>query len=229
MRDLTILFPCLNEEANIINCITSAKEFLKKNNLDGEILVVNNASTDNSKECALGENVRVIDEYKRGYGSTLISGINASNSKNIVMLDCDGTYNFEQVKEFLDRLDDGYDIIVGNRFTGKMEKKAMPFINKKIGNPLLSGYAKKKFNIEINDLHCGLRAFSKDKILKLNLKCLGMEFATEMIVKAKQNNYRMCEIPIKLSKSPNKRKSHLNPICDGYRHLKYIAKTKKCN
>lgn len=224
--DLTILMPCLNEEANISISITKAKRFLNDHNINGEILIVDNGSNDSSKEIARSLNVRVVEEGKQGYGMALMKGIKEANSKYIIMGDSDGTYDFYEIKEFYDRLNEGYDLVVGNRFINKMENGAMSFINKYIGNPILSFIGNKLFPCNINDFHCGLRGFNKEKILKLKLCSSGMEFASEMIIKAVKNKYKMIEVPITLYKSPNARNNHLRPFKDGIRHLKVIFKNK---
>lgn len=207
-------------------CIKKAQKFLKDNNIDGEVLIVDNGSIDSSKEIARVLNARVIEEEKKGYGAALIKGIKEAKGKYVIMGDSDGSYDFYEIGEIYNKLIEGYDLVVGNRFIRKMEKGAMPFINKYIGNPILSFIGRKLFPCKAKDFHCGLRGFNKDKILKLNLNTLGMEFASEMIIKAVKENYKIEEVPIKLYKSPNSRKNHLRPFRDGMRHLKIIFKSK---
>ena len=218
--------PCLNEEANIKISIEKAKSFLKENNIKGEILVADNGSVDTSKEIALSLKAKVVEEKEKGYGKALLKGIKEAKGKYIIMGDSDASYDFYNIKEFYSKLKDGYDLVVGNRFIYKMEKGAMPVLNKYIGNPFLSFIGRKLFPCQIKDFHCGLRGFNKEKILNLNLKSTGMEFASEMIIKAVKKNYKIEEVPIKLYKSPNKRKNHLKPFRDGIRHLKIILKNK---
>ena len=143
------------------------------------------------------------------------------------MGDSDASYDFYNIKIFYDKLKEGYDLVIGNRFIYKMEKGAMPLLNKYIGNPILSFIGRKLYPCNIKDFHCGLRGFNKEAILKLNLTSEGMEFASEMIIKATLQNYKLTEVPIKFYKSPNQRKKHLRPFKDGIRHLKILFKNKK--
>lgn len=224
---LTILMPCLNEEKTLRKCLVEATNFLKDNNINGEVLVADNGSTDNSiniiKEC----NVRYINVKDKGYGNALKAGFKESKGKYIIMGDSDNSYDFYNLMPFIDKLDQGYDLVMGNRFKGGIEKGAMPFINRYIGNPILSFLAKVCFPCNINDFHCGLRGFPKDKILKLNLESPGMELASEIIIKSVINNYQTIEIPTVLRNNGVERKPHLRPFRDGMRHLKLIIKLKK--
>ena len=224
--DLTILMPCLNEALNLQTCINKAQKFLKDYNIKGEILIVDNGSTDHSKDIMLKNKVTVVTETEKGYGSALLTGINKAKGKYIIMGDSDASYDFYDIKPFYDELKKGAELVVGNRFAYKIEKKALPWLNRYIGNPFLSYIARKLFPCPVHDFHCGLRGFSKDKIMKLDLKTSGMEFASEMIIKAVKQNYKIIEIPIKFYKSPNPRKNHLRPFRDGMRHLILIIKLK---
>lgn len=220
---LTILMPCLNEQETIGICIEKAQKYLEKNKISGEILIVDNGSTDNSVKIANNLGARVVKEENRGYGNVLINGNNSAKGQYIVMGDSDDSYNFEELDDFIKELENGYDIVIGNRFKGKIEKGAMSFSHRYIGNPILSGLARILYKTKIGDFHCGLRAYKRDKILSLNLKSPGMEYASEMIVEAIKNNLKITEVPITLYKDGRNRKSHLRTIRDGMRHLIYLV------
>lgn len=220
---LTILMPCLNEQKSISYAIKASKIFLKKEKIHGEILIADNGSVDNSVKIAKSLGCRVIHIKERGYGAALIGGIKSAKSEYIIFADCDGSYDFSKIKIFYNHLKNNYDFIIGNRFSGGIEKGAMPFLHKYLGNPVLSFLGKVFFNIKINDFHCGLRAIKKSFFLKLGIHCKGMEFASELVVVASYNNANFIEVPIKLHK--DKRggdSSHLRTWRDGWRHLKLI-------
>ena len=219
--ELTILIPALNEETTIEIVIKKAQKWIQDNNVRGEVLISNNNSIDNTKQIAINNKVRVIDVEKRGYGNAIIEGIKQANGKYIIIGDADDSYNFLEIKEFIDNLDKGYDLVIGNRYY-HMEKGAMKFLHKYIGTPLLTYILNKKYNLKLHDINCGLRAFKKDKILSLNLNCEGMEFASEMIVKAKKSELNIKEIPINFYKDKRNKKSHLNTIRDGFKHMRVI-------
>ena len=224
---LTVLIPCLNEEETIEKCVKKSKNMLKKNNIEGEVLVIDNNSTDRSYKIAKKAGARVIKEKKKGYGNALISGINQAYGKYIIMGDADCSYDFDMCPLFLEKLEDNYDIVIGNRFKGGIEKGAMSFSHKYIGNPSLSFIGRVLYKTKIRDFHCGLRGFNKEKIIGLNLQSPGMEFASEMICKGTLNNLSFYEIPIKLYRDGRiKTRSHLNSIKDGLRHLKLMIKIK---
>lgn len=225
---LTILFPCLNEEKTIEKCILEAKKYLKDKKFTSEILVVDNGSTDDSKNICKRLNIRLIIEKEKGYGCALRRGINESRGKYTLMLDSDYTYSLENVDSFLNKIEQGYDLVVGNRFTGLMEKGAMPLLNKYIGNPILSFLGKILFPCNINDFHCGIRLYDTSKIKKLNLNSCGMEYASEMIAMAVKNNLKLAEVPTKLRCSPYYRIPHLRPIRDSIRHIKLLIRLKIC-
>ena len=219
--ELTILIPALNEETTIEIVIKKAQKWIQDNNVRGEVLISNNNSIDNTKQIAINNKVRVIDVEKRGYGNAIIEGIKQANGKYIIIGDADDSYNFLEINEFIDNLDKGYDLVIGNRYY-HMEKGAMKFLHKYIGTPLLTYILNKKYNLKLHDINCGLRAFKKDKILSLNLNCEGMEFASEMIVKAKKAELNIKEIPINFYKDKRNKKSHLNTIRDGFKHMRVI-------
>lgn len=220
--ELTILIPCLNEEKTIGTCIKKANKFLEENSIKGEVLVANNGSTDNSEKIAkeLGARVELIKE--KGYGSALINGSNLAKGKYIIMADADNSYNFSEIFPFYQKLKEGNDLVMGNRYGGKMEKGAMKFSHKYIGTPILSFIARTKFKVKVTDFNCGMRGYNKEKINNLKCECSGMEYASEMIIKAKKNNLKIIEVPIDFYKDGRGKSSHLNTIRDGIRHFKLI-------
>lgn len=219
--ELTILIPALNEEKTIEIVIKKAQKWLEKNDINGEILISNNNSIDKTKEVAIRNNARVIDVEKRGYGNALIEGIKQARGKYILMGDADDSYNFLEIKEFINQTKSGYDLVIGNRYHN-IEKGAMKWSHRYIGTPLLTYIVNKKYKLKLHDINCGLRAFDKEKILNLKLKCEGMEFASEMIIKAKQANLKIKEIPINFYRDKRNNKSHLNTIKDGFKHMQVI-------
>lgn len=225
--EVTILMPCLNEEETIGICIKKAQKYLQQNNIIGEVLIVDNGCTDDSIKIAEKLGTRVIEEKNKGYGKALIKGNLSAKGKYVIMGDCDDSYNFEELDDFISELKKGYDLVVGNRFKGKIEKDAMPFSHRYIGNPILSGIGKIIYKANIGDFHCGLRAYKKESILNLDLKASGMEYASEMIVQAIKSNLKITEVPITLYKDGRNKKSHLRTIRDGTRHLIYLIKNRK--
>lgn len=220
--ELSIVMPCLNEAETLAICITKAKSFLDSNHVHGEVIIADNGSTDGSIEIAKSHNARLVHVKQKGYGSALRSGINASEGTYVIMADADDSYDFSNLMPFLTALRNGHDLVMGNRFKGGIEKKAMPFLHKYLGNPVLSFIGRLFFKIKIGDFHCGLRGFSNEAYSKLDLRTTGMEFASEMIVKAKLNNLSITEVPTKLSKDGRTRAPHLNTWSDGWRHLRFL-------
>lgn len=220
--ELTILMPCLNEEKTLETCIKKAKTFLKNNNINGEILISDNGSTDNSVKIAKKLKARVVTVSEKGYGSALICGCENANGKYVIMGDSDDSYDFLHLELFMEKLREGYDLVMGNRFKGGIERGAMPFSHKYIGNPVLSFLGRILYKSKIGDFHCGLRGYNRKKILELNLECLGMEYASEMVVKAELNNYKIAEVPTTLKKDGRNCKPHLRTVHDGIRHLKFL-------
>ena len=224
MPELTILMSCLNEEENIAFCIEQAKEYLSSRNISGEILVVDNSSTDRSAEIAESLGARVIQEPQRGYGRALRTGLTASTGDVIIFGDCDSTYDFSDLDPFFLPLSiNQYDFITGNRFAGQMEKEAMMFSHK-LGVPFLSFCSRVKFGVKIHDWHCGIRGIRKDAVEKCEFKTTGMEFATEMIAEASQKGLKIGEVSVPLRKSRNERTEKLRTVRDGLRHLWFIVK-----
>lgn len=222
--ELSILIPALNEEETIGICIEKAKRFISKNKIEAEILIANNNSTDKTEEIAKNLGARVINVETKGYGAALIEGTKNAKGKYIIMGDADDSYNFLEISDFWQELKNGYDFVIGNRLKGKIEKGAMPVLHRYVGTPILSFLISKKFKTKIGDINCGLRGYNKEKLENLNCNCTGMEYASEMIIKAVKNNLKIKEIPINFYKDKRKRKPHLNTIRDGIRHLRIILK-----
>ena len=220
--ELTILIPALNEEETIGICIKKAKEFINKNKIKAEILIANNNSTDNTGKIAKDMGARVVNISEKGYGIALIEGTKKAFGKYVIMGDADDSYNFLELNDFIKLLREDNDIIIGNRFKGKIEKEAMPFLHRYIGTPFLSFLIRKKYNVKIGDVNCGLRAYNKEKLIKLKCNCTGMEYASEMIIKAAKENLKIIEIPINFYKDKRNKKTHLRTVKDGIRHLKVI-------
>jgi len=219
---ISILMPCLNEAETLATCIEKAKLFLQKNHILGEIIIADNGSEDGSQDIALKHGGRVIHVPERGYGSALIVGINACIGEYIIMGDADDSYDFKNLMPFIEKLEEGYELVMGNRFQGGIKKGAMPPLHKYLGNPILSGIGKLFFKSPISDFHCGLRGFRKDSILRLDLQTSGMEFASEMVVKATLNNLKITEVPTTLSPDGRSRSPHLKSWKDGWRNLRFL-------
>jgi glycosyltransferase involved in cell wall biosynthesis len=220
--DLTILMPCLNEAETLAICVRRAVAAIQASGVTGEVVVADNGSTDGSQEIARAEGARIVDVATRGYGAALIGGIEAARGKYVMMADADASYHFEHLPRFLPKLDEGYDLVMGNRFAGSIEHGAMPPLHKYIGNPILSAAGRIFFSIPVRDFHCGLRAFRRDAILALNLRTTGMEFASEMVVKSSLAGLRMTEVPTTLSPDGRSRPPHLRSWRDGWRHLRFL-------
>jgi glycosyltransferase involved in cell wall biosynthesis len=220
--ELTILMPCLNEAETLANCIQKAKQFLIKGNIQGEILIADNGSHDGSQKIAEENGARVVDVPIRGYGAALLHGIHHAKGDYIVMGDADDSYNFLNLSDFISHLRQGSELVMGSRFKGTIEQGAMPFLNKYLGNPILSLIGRIFFKSKISDFHCGLRGFKKESIRNLNLQSTGMEFASEMIVKATLQKLKITEVPTTLSPDGRSRKPHLRPWRDGWRHLRLL-------
>jgi glycosyltransferase involved in cell wall biosynthesis len=217
---ISVVIPCFNEEKAIGLCLDKVNSVFKKNNYNGEIIVVDNASTDNSAEIAKSKGAKVIHEPVKGYGSAYLAGLNAAEGDYILMADADNTYDFNDIPKFVELLSDGYELVMGSRFKGKIHKGAMPWANRYIGNPILSGMCRLFFKTPLSDIHCGMRALSKTAYKKMNLRCLGMEFATEMVVEALSKHLKITEIPIDYY--PRKGESKLSPLRDAWRHIRFM-------
>jgi glycosyltransferase involved in cell wall biosynthesis len=220
--EVSIVMPCLNEEESLGACIAMAQEGLKGAGARGEIVIADNGSTDGSQEIARGLGARVVDVPAKGYGAALMGGFEAARGEFIVMGDADGSYDFGHIEAFLERLRAGDELVMGNRFQGGIEDGAMPFLNRYLGNPVLSFVGRLLFPSAIGDFHCGLRAFRRDMLPKLDLQSPGMEFASEMVVKATLQELRISEVPTTLSPDLRSRPPHLRPWRDGWRHLRFL-------
>ena len=220
--DLTILMPCLNEAETIEVCVRKAMTWLTASGLSGEVLVADNGSRDGSQGMAEALGARVVAVPENGYGAALIGGIRAARGKYVIMGDADDSYDFSKLDAFVERLQDGADLVMGNRFKGGIEKGAMPPLHYWLGNPVLSFIGRLLFNIPVGDFHCGLRGFNRDSILALGLKSPGMEFASEMVVKASLAKLAMEEVPTTLRPDGRSRPPHLKTWRDGWRHLKFL-------
>ena len=219
---LSIIMPCLNEAETLEVCIQKAKRFLRDHSITGEIVIADNGSTDGSQAIAEHNGARVVHIPIKGYGSALMGGIEAAENEFIIMGDADDSYDFTALEPFVHALKNGADLVMGNRFKGGILPGAMPFLHRYLGNPVLSWLARLFFKSSIGDFHCGLRGFRKQAILSLNLQTTGMEFASEMVVKATMHNLKISEVPTKLHPDGRSRPPHLRTWSDGWRHLKFL-------
>lgn len=220
--ELTILMPCLNEAKTLEICIKKAFKSLEENNINGEVLISDNGSTDGSKEIAKRCGARIIEVETKGYGSALIEGIKAANGKFIIMGDSDDSYDFSNIMPFVEKLREGYELVMGNRYKGGIEKGAMPWSHKYIGTPVISFIGRVFYKTKIRDFNCGIRGLNRKSILKLDLKTTGMEYASEMIIRASLNKLKIAEVPTTLKKDGRERAPHLKSFRDGWRHLKVL-------
>jgi glycosyltransferase involved in cell wall biosynthesis len=220
--ELTILMPCLNEAETIEVCVSKAIRYLRDHSINGEVLVSDNGSSDGSREIAERAGARVVTALPKGYGSALLNGIGMARGTYIIMGDADDSYDFSNLDEFVKRLRDGADLVMGNRFTGGIMPGAMPPLHRWVGNPVLSTIGRVFFKSTIGDFHCGLRGFRKSSIQQLNLISTGMEFASEMVVKATTMGLRVEEAPTTLHPDGRSRRPHLRTWRDGWRHLRFM-------
>ncbi|MGN0369993.1 MAG: glycosyltransferase family 2 protein [Butyrivibrio sp.] len=220
--ELTILMPCLNEAETLEVCIQKAQTFLKESGVNGEILIADNGSTDGSQDIARRNGARVVDVPVKGYGAALIGGCNAALGEYVIMGDSDDSYDFLHLMPFVEKLREGYDLVMGNRFKGGIEKGAMPFSHRYIGNPILSFIGRLFYPSKIGDFHCGLRGYNTERMRSLDLKTTGMEYASEMVVKSTLYGFKITEVPTTLKKDGRSHAPHLNTMKDGWRHLKFL-------
>ena len=220
--ELTVLMPCLNEAETIATCVSKAREFLSRSGVCGEVVVADNGSTDGSIEKAVAAGARVVHVPRRGYGSALLAGIEAARGEFVIMGDADDSYDFGNLDGFLAELRSGADLVMGNRFVGGIQAGAMPLLHKYLGNPVLSFLGRLFYRSSIGDFHCGLRGFRRRSILALGLRAPGMEFASEMIVRATLDGLRISEVPTVLSRDGRSRPPHLRTWRDGWRHLRFL-------
>ena len=222
LLELTILMPCLNEAETIAPCIQKALAYLAQSGVSGEVLIADNGSTDGSQAIARGLGARVIDVPEKGYGAALIAGIAGARGRFVIMGDSDDSYDFSALDPFIAKLRDGFDLVMGNRFKGGIAPGAMPPLHRYLGNPVLSTIGRVFFGGPIRDFHCGLRGFSRAAIMALDLRAPGMEFASEMVVKATMRGLRITEVPTTLSPDGRSRPPHLRSWRDGWRHLRFL-------
>ncbi len=220
--ELSIVMPCLNESRTLGSCIKKSFATMEQLGIIGEVIVADNGSTDGSQTIATQLGARVVPIATRGYGSALRGGIAAARSRYVIMGDSDDSYDFTQLGDFVRKLDEGYELVMGNRFQGGIRRGAMPFLHRFLGNPVLSWLGRVFFDCPVGDFQCGLRAFQKHAIDKLNLRTLGMEFSTEMVVKATLFNLRIAEIPTVLFPDGRDRPPHLRTWRDGWRYLRFL-------
>lgn len=220
--ELSIVMPCLNEAETLGVCIEKTNSYLRDSGVNGEVVIADNGSTDNSREIAEELGARVVVVPEKGYGNALLGGIAAARSKYVIMGDADDSYDFLSLEPFVDKLREGYDLVMGNRFKGGIKPGAMPPLHRYLGNPVLSGIGRLFFKSPVKDFHCGLRGFKKASIDRLGLQAAGMEFASEMVVKATLNGLRITEVPTTLSPDGRSHPPHLRSWRDGWRHLRFL-------
>ncbi len=218
--EITVVIPCLNEEEAVGKVVDQALEGIRRSGRTGEILVVDNDSTDRSAEVAAAHGARVVRERRRGYGSAYLTGLEAAQGEYIVMGDADETYPLQELGPFVDRLEAGDDLVMGSRFKGTIHGDAMPFLNRFVGNPILTGMLNLLFGVKVSDAHCGMRAIRKDAAEALELHSTGMEFASEMVFKAYRRGLAVSEIPIDYY--PRVGESKLNRVGDAWRHVRFM-------
>jgi hypothetical protein len=220
--ELSIVLPCLNEAETLETCIRKASKSLAELGVEGEVVIADNGSTDGSQEIARRAGARVVDVPRRGYGAALMAGIEAARGEYVLMADADDSYALEDLGGFLGELRAGADLVMGNRFKGGIQPGAMPFLHKYLGNPVLSLMGRLFFHIPVRDFHCGIRAFRRDRLLELGLRTSGMEFASEMVVRASLQHLRISEVPTTLRPDGRSRSPHLRTWRDGWRHLRFL-------
>jgi glycosyltransferase involved in cell wall biosynthesis len=220
--ELSVVMPCLNEEETLGLCLEKARATIQRLGLSAEIVVADNGSTDRSVEIAQSYGARVVHESRKGYGSAYLAGLAAARGRYIVMADSDDSYDWTDIGRFLEPLRQGADFVIGTRLRGHIDPGAMPWLHRYVGNPVLTGTLNVLFGAGISDAHCGMRAFTRDALDRMHLRTTGMEFASEMVIKAAKAGLRIVEIPITLHKDKRSRKPHLRTWRDGWRHLRFM-------
>jgi len=220
--ELTILMPCLNEAETVATCVRKARGFLERTGIEGEVLVADNGSSDGSPELARDAGARVVAIAKKGYGNALLGGIDAAAGRYVIMADADDSYDFSKLDAFVEGLRAGNTMVIGHRFRGGIRPGAMPLLHRYLGNPVLSFAGRLFFSSRIGDFHCGLRGVDRAATLQLGLCAPGMEFASEMVVKATLAGWRIAEVPTVLSPDGRSRAPHLRSWRDGWRHLRFL-------
>ena len=220
--ELSVVMPCLNEARTVETCVRKALEAMAKLGVTGEVIVADNGSTDGSDEIAGRSGARVVHVERRGYGSAILGGIAAARGEYVIMGDADESYDFGAIGVFVEKLREGYDLVMGNRFRGGVLPGAMPPLHRYLGNPVLSGLGRLFFHAPCDDFHCGLRGFRRDAAARMDLRTTGMEFASEMVVKATLLGMRIAEVPTTLAPDGRDRPPHLRSWRDGWRHLRFL-------
>lgn len=219
---VSAVMPCLNEEETLAFCIRKAQSAFARLNIRGEVVVADNGSTDRSVQIAEQLGARVVHQREKGYGAALQAGIQSAHGEVIVIADADDSYDWESLGDFVHKIEEGHDLVMGNRFRGGIEAGAMPWHHRYVGNPVLSWVARAVCRAPIGDFHCGMRAFTKSSFEQMQLKTSGMEFASEMVISSARNGLRIAEIPTRLYPDKRTRPPHLRSFRDGWRHLKFI-------
>jgi hypothetical protein len=220
--ELSVVLPCLNEAETLATCVRKAQASLQRLGVTGEVVVADNGSTDGSQDIARAHGARVVDVPRRGYGAALMAGISAAHGEYVLMADADDSYALDDLDDFVAALRDGADLVMGNRFKGGIEAGAMPFLHRYLGNPVLSRMGRLLFRIPVRDFHCGIRAFRRDRMIELGLRTSGMEFASEMVVRASLAQLKIVEVPTTLRPDGRSRSPHLRTWRDGWRHLRFL-------
>jgi glycosyltransferase involved in cell wall biosynthesis len=220
--ELSIVLPCLNEAATVASCVRKARAYMLRSGISGEVIVADNGSVDGSRELARNAGAQIVEVAEKGYGAALRSGIAAAKGRFVIMGDADDSYDFSSLDTFVAKLRDGNELVMGNRFAGGIRPGAMPFLHRYLGNPVLSFLGRLFFRVRIGDFHCGLRGFDRARILQLGLTSPGMEFASEMVVKAALARLRIAEVATTLSVDGRDRAPHLRTWRDGWRHLRFL-------
>ena len=220
--ELTVVMPCLNEAETVATCVRKAVKFIADSGISGEVVVADNGSTDGSQQLARDAGARVVDILDKGYGNALMGGILAARGEYVIMGDADDSYDFTNLMPFITELRKGNELVMGNRFKGGIAPGAMPPLHRYLGNPVLSFIGRLFFPSAIGDFHCGLRGFRRDSAIALGLQATGMEFASEMVVKATLAKQKVTEVPTTLVKDGRSRKPHLRSFRDGWRHLRFL-------
>jgi len=220
--EVSVVIPCLNEARSIAACIDKALAAFARANVRGEVVVSDNGSTDGSIELSREHGARVVHATVKGYGHALRKGIEEAHGTFIVMGDADDSYDFSELPRFVEKWREGYEIVMGNRFRGEIKEGAMPWLHKYLGNPVLSGILNLFFRSGVGDAHCGMRGFTKDAYMRMDLRTTGMEFASEFVIKAAKMRLKMTEIPITLWPDRRGRPPHLRSFPDGWRHLRFM-------
>ena len=226
MKDLCVVIPCLNEERTIADCVKKCYKSFEALNISGEVIVVDNGSSDNTSNIAKENGATVVFCENKGYGNALRYGFKHCNCKYIIMGDADNTYDFLEIPLLWNKLTTEIDMVTGTRLKGYIEQGAMPFLNRYLGTPVLTIILNTLYGTNLSDSQCGMRLMKKECLDKIELKTEGMEFASELFVKFAKNKFRIVETPISLHKDIEGRIPHLNPWRDGLRHLKYLIKAK---